>query len=133
MPIAATATTTVASQPRALSTPQHKLAHHLLSRRHQHDDDHDRNRFDSVDDGAPEKGLDRIERGEVEDRADQRRQRDRTVGRPRATGPLGQSHFPLQRLADRVGRAPGQHRHRKQTRADDSERKDREGEPAAPL
>ena len=43
--------------------------------------DHDRHGGDAVDDRAPEQRLDRIERREIEDGADQRRSGDRAVER----------------------------------------------------
>ena len=76
------------------------------------------------------KRLDRVERGEIEHRADKGRHRDRAVKRARAAGTLGQPDPPVQRLAHRVGGAAGQHRQCQHSGADDAQCEDGKGEAA---
>ena len=130
MPTAAAAMTAVASQPSVLSQGP-SVNSPMTSRREPISMiiDHDRHGHDAVDDGAPEQRLDRIERREVERRADAGRRGDRAVeGLGARPGRCASPTAPLQRLADRIGGGARQHRHGQQAGADDAEREDREGE-----
>jgi hypothetical protein len=91
---------------------------------------HDRHRRYSVDHGAPEQRLDRIEGGEIERRADAGRNRDRAIEGTRAEGVLRQPNLSVQGLSHRISGAAGQHRKCQHSGADDAQREDREGEAA---
>ena len=86
MPTAAAVMTAVASQPSVFSHGFRAKSPMTSSPRgHVHDQDHDRHRRDAVDDGAEDQRLDRIERGEIEERPHQRRACDRRRRRPAPT------------------------------------------------
>ena len=67
-----------------------------------HDQDHDGNRRDAVDDGAEDQRLDWIERGKIEERPHKRRAGNRQIERRRPARALRQPDAPAERLAKRT-------------------------------
>src|SRR5207237_7730809 len=66
-------------EPRADRLP----AHHILAGGGKHDDDEEEWRRDAVQDGREEKGVDRFHACEGDEEADEGRERDDAVERPR--------------------------------------------------